>query len=718
MELQAITGQLYLVNGQAQTPDNGAIPGLLAQAAPPKAARSRRRDSLFVHISLTGPMEETAVLTQDLLDLISQRFFQATGSVTAALRQAIDEVNQRLLRLNLESSGPNRSGAIACAALHQGELFMLQAGEGLAFIGHNFGVERLPADKPTQSTPLGRTAGLRVRYYHHRLQEGNILLLADPRIANLTAEALAPALVDTDVEEGLLALQTAVGPQTARLLLVEFSGEEVAHLPEVASTAAPIAAATVAAAQFPAPVREGEEKKRETAVTPPTSLQADKIAADVEHGARRATASAAFGLANFTDWLTDMLSRLRPPREENEEPTNWAVPTLIAIVIPIIVAIIVTSVYLERGRVRRFAEIKMEMGQSIGLADGAATEEAARAYYDAIILLADEADELRAGDAEVYRLRQTAMAQLDRLDGVTRLQAQPIYQFSSEISLGRVTLQRDQTGGIYTLDSNSNVYFHTTDSSYQQVSGDPTLIMFSGKALGNQVAGRVADMLWRRAGTAVSRDGLTMLDTSGALLSYFPNLGDTRATPLGMASIWQTPVAMTTFAERLYVLDPGAREIWKYYPDGDAFVVRENDEILRLDPSADLHQAVDLDLYSEDGSLLLVYGDGRLRYYDTRSGRVQWDESNLLENGGLTIPMVSPIAGQLVGRGLNTSIFVADPGTGRILQIARGGRVVAQYRATNEAGLELFSNIRGFDVAESPLRIFVTDGNKLYVATP
>lgn len=718
MELQAITGQLYLVNGQAQSPDSGAAPGLLAQAPPPKATRSRRRDSLFVHLSLTGPVEETAVLSQDLLDLISRRFFQATGSVTAALRQAIDDANQQLLRRNLESSGPTRAGAIACAALHQGELFMLQAGEGLAFLGHNFGVERLPANKPAQSTPLGRSAGLHVRYYHHRLQEGNMLLLADPRIANLTAETLAPALVDTDVEEGLLALQTAVGPQTARLLLIEFSSQEVAHLPEIA-TIAPVVAPAAVATQFPAPIREGDVKRAAASSrpAPQPALQTDKIVAGVEHGARQATASAAFGLANFTDWFTDMLSRLRPPREEGEETTHWAIPTLIAIVIPVLVAIIVTGVYLERGRVQRFADVKMAMAENIGLADGAADNETARAYYDAIIALADEADELRAGDGEVGRMRQLAMAELDRLDGVTRLQAQLLHQFTSEIDLTRVVLQRDQNGGIYTLDSGNNVYFHPTDSSYQRLTGEPTLVLFSGKALGSHVAGRVVDMIWRRAGTAVSRDGLAMLDAGGALLTYFPNLGDTNVAPLGLASVWQVPAAITTFSERLYVLDPGAREIWKYYPDGDGFVVRENDQTLRLDPNADLHQAIDLDLYSEDGSLLLLYGDGRLRYYDTRSGRVLWDESNLLENGGLNIPLVQPTAAQLVGRGLNTSIFVADPGTGRIIQIARGGRVVAQYRATSEMGLELFNNIKGFDVAESPLRIFVTDGSKLYVVT-
>jgi len=725
MELQAITGQLNIVNGQAQTLVDSAtgaptaVPGLLAQAAPAKATRSRRRDFLFVHLTLSGPPEDTAVLAQDLLDLISRQFYQATGSVTAALRQAITDANQRLLRLNLENSGPTRVGAISCAALHNGELFMLQAGEGLAFLGHNFGVERLPAQPPPQSTPLGRTAGLNVRYFHHRLQDGNLLLLADPRIANLTAEALTPALVDTDVEDGLAALQTAVSQQTARLLLIEFTSEDVGET--IAEF--PTTAVAAAGSAFPPPVREG-------AASPPTistgerpsaparpAISANKLATDVETGARKATASAAFGLANFTDWLTEMLLRLRPPRREEEEPTNWAIPAIIAIVIPLLVAIIVTGVYLERGRVRRFAELKMAISQNIVLADSAATPEQARDYYRQVLTLADEADFLRAGDGEVASLRQQAMAELDQLDGISRLQAQQLHEFTSDVVLTDVVLEDGFEGGIFTLDSNSTVYFHPTDESYLNMAGDPTQVVFKGKALGSHVVGNLADVMWRSAGTAVTRAGLAMLDTSGALLTYFPNMEDTRVAPLGLSSVWQIPTAISTFDERLYVLDPGAREIWKYFPDGDGFIIKDDEQVLALDPSADLNAAIDLDLYSEDGSLLLLYGDGRLRYYDTRSGRVQWDETELLDNGGLITPLVAPTSAQLVGKGLNASIFVADPGSGRIIQIARGGRVIAQYRATSETGAELFNHVQGFAVAEAPLRIFVTDGSKLYVAT-
>jgi hypothetical protein len=726
MDLQAITGQIYIVNGEIQqaageTTSTTFVPGLLAQSAPSKTNRNRKRDFLFLHLTLTGSSEETAVLAQEIVTATSQKYYEVGGSVTSALRQAVSDANQKLLHLNLSTTDPSREGALSCAVLHNDELYLVQVGEAFALLGHNFGVERLPPNPPQKITPLGRSAGLSLNYEHHRLQKGDMLLLADPRITNLPTEMLEPALVDQELEEGLAALQTIVGKNTARLLLIEFTDDAEERFPDVI---VPAAAAAVND-ESPDPVREGEAPPIPAADRRPqpersVSRKTTDIAADVQYNTRKATAGAAFGLANFTDWLTDMLARLRPPRreddDEEEESANWAIPAILALAIPILVAIIVTGVYLRRGNAQRFAEIKTEMGQNIGLAEAAAPQEM-RNYYESVLTLAEEAEALRPNDGEVARLRKEAMTALDDLDGVTRLQGEILYEYAPETNLTAVTLQEGFEGGLFTLAGDSSVYYHLTDESYTELEGEPTEIVFSEKALGSHIVGNVIDMIWRPAGTAVTRDGLAMLDTSGALLTYYPNNKDTRAAPLGLSSIWQIPQAMTTFDERLYILDAGAREIWKYFPEGDGFVIKEDEQILILDSSADLSTAIDIDLYSEDGSLVVLYNDGRLRYYDTRSGRVQWDEQELLANGGLTLPLERPTAAKLVGKGLNASVFVADPGTGRIIQIARGGRVIAQYRADDIAGQDLFRNIHEFAVAEGPLRIFVTDGNQLYVTT-
>jgi hypothetical protein len=207
MALQALAGQLYIINGVAQ--DAGKVPGVVAQRGPQRAKHGRDREFLFVHLTLTGPLSENAALADNLVEQLSRSYFESSGSVTSTLRQVVTETNRRLLSLNLGGREQSREGAITCAVLRGQELFVVQVGESLALMGHNFGVERLPARRPERLTPLGRSAGIDFRYYHQRLQSGDMLLLADPRLGHLPGYALTPALVDTELDLGLAELQDA-----------------------------------------------------------------------------------------------------------------------------------------------------------------------------------------------------------------------------------------------------------------------------------------------------------------------------------------------------------------------------------------------------------------------------------------------------------------------------------------------------------------------------
>jgi hypothetical protein len=703
MSLQAVTGQLYLIEGETQ--EETAVPGLLAQSAPSKTVRSRERDSLLIHLTLTGQPGETAVLAQDLLDTINQHFYATSGSVTSSLRQAILKANEMLVRLNLSGSGDIREGAITCAVLHNDELFVLQTGEGLALLGHNFGIERLPAKAPDRLTPLGRSAGLDIRYSHHRLETGDMLLLADPRLAHLPTAAFTPALVDVEIEPAMTELLDIVGDETGRFLLVEFTVDAPADM--LSAVTQPMRRSSQAMPTVPTPRREP------IAEMPTIPLTA------VENTARKATSEAAMGLSRFTGWLAQVMGRVRPPRPETEEPVNKPIAASMAVIIPIVIALIVTGVYLQRGRVQRLSQIKTEMRQNMVLADEAGDDVSQlRVYYAAVLQLAAEADTLNPNDDDIADMRREIQVDLDRLDGVTRLTARPFHTYPESVELTAVVLRDGFNGGLYTLDgANSNVFQHDTDESYvTPTSPTPKQIIFRDQAVGTYAVSNIVDMMWRPRGTAVTREGLAMLDSGGALLTHFPDFEDTRAIPLGCASEWQFPTEITDFDERLYVLDNGRSVIWKYFPDGDGYLFKDDEQIITFNDDPDLAHVRDMAIYSEDGSLVLVYDDGRVRYYDTRSGRIQWDQFTLLQNG-LTLPIIAPTAVKMIGPGLNASIFVADPGSGRIIQISRGGLVLAQYRAADANGLELFATITDFAIAETPLRIFVTSGNTLFAVT-
>ena len=737
MDLQAVTGQLFIVDGVVQTvsPEN-PIPGLLVQPAPSRAARSREKDLLFVHLTLSGSLEETAVLHQDILIIISKTFYKASGSVTAALRQAIVDANQFLLRHNLSHQGPQREGAITCSVFRQGELFTLQVGESLALLGRNFGIEQMPPKTPSHITPMGRSSGIDIRYYHHGLQAGDLLLLADPRMAHLPVSAYQPALVDTTIEPSLEELATLVGSDSARLVLVEFAGDVPYDLPE---TAVPVAGMVVAKTAVPQPRRDPQNpplttNERKPQPERPSPKRQEPVASlteekeeeqpnrvDVENHARRAGSKVALSLSVFTAWLVDLLARLHLSPDDTDDESkeiNWLVPALIAITIPILIAIIVSSVYLQRGRLQHLSEVKTEMGEKIGLAEEATSDAQSRQLYNEILLLAQEANsELRPGDEQIAQMRRIARDGLDRLDTVTRLNADLFYEYQTEgTAINPVILRAGIEGGLYTLDiANGYVYEHETDESYLNATGDPAQIFFNGQAVGSHIVGSVVDMLWRAEGNVEDRPGLAMLDANGALLNFQPGYDNTFASPLDLASEWVTPTDIAFFDERLYILDPGAGLIWKYFPTETGYNANADDRTLdAFNEDPQLQTAVDFDIYSGDGGLVILYADGRIRYYDTRSGRIQWDESDLLAKG-LGTPLANPTAVKIIGRGLNASIFVADAGNGRIVQISRPtGQVLAQYRATGPNGEELFNDITSFDVADTPLRILVTKDNTVY----
>ncbi len=725
MELQALTGQLHIINGQRQ--EGEMIPGLLAQPAPAKTARGRNRDFLFVHLTLTGPLDETRSLSMDLVDAISNSYYQSPGSVTAALRKAISDVNQILLQQNMRGGQTAHEGAVCCAVLKGDELFMVQAGESFAAIGRNFGVERLPPRAPERITPLGRTAGLDIRFYHNRLEGGDMLLLGDPRLGHLPPQSFQPALVNTEVETGLDKLAELIGPGSGRVILVEFSDEPMIEYQDLTRPVARPQTRTESAAP-PTPPTTPIRATRPEIDGQPLRPQPTH---DLEKTARHATAQTARGLAKGTSFLADLLTRLRPPgtgqtAPPDEDTPHWAIPASIAVLIPLVIAIIFATVYLRRGEVQAMANIKQEMITTLNEAQEAPDDELAAIHYHELLTLAQTADDLFPNDPDVARMRQTAQEQLDATDGITRLNATLLYEYPATSQLTAIVLQPGENGNIFVLDRAGNrVYLHRTDPTYMTLNPatptepQPEEIFFEGQVIGSHIVGTLVDMIWRPQGAAVSRAGLIVLDQRGAALTYQPNFGDSRAIPLGLAADWRLPTAITLYNERLYLLDVGIGQIWRYFPDGDNYTITAGEQTVTTPPDADPAQAVDMSIYSEDASLLLVYQNGNIGYYNTRGNTVQWNEQHLLaEDGGLRAPLVAPAAAHLVGQGLNQSIFVADPGSGRIIQISRGGNVLAQYKATDAAGQELFSQITDFDIPPNPpLRIAITAGNKVYLAT-
>ena len=713
MELQAITGQLYILDGEPQAVES--VPGLLALRAPSRAPRGRQRDHLFVHLTLSGPPAETENLAQDLVDAIVARFYQAGGSITSALRQALIQANRLLFDRNMQEASPY-VGAICLAAYRDQDLYLVQTGEALAYVGRPFGVERLPAARPDHITPLGRTAGIDIRFFHNVLTPGDTLLLADPRLGHLDSRTLSPAITDIDVESGLAALTELIGPGTARLLFVEFTDELLDDVPEFGSRP------RLVVPPGPRDVLAPPERppQRGTPRVPPS---APRRSVDVERQARRATAQTARGISRATDGLADVLDRIRPPEPAQPPAGGWALPAILAIVIPLLVAVIITGVFLQRDVVRNVAGIELAMNDALRLAEQAEADgrlPEAREGYARVITLADDAEvSLGPNTDAMLSLRSRAGGALDRLDNVSRLDAVPFFQFDSPAVITALALRDGDEGGLYALDGAGNrAYAFETDPSYENLlDSDPQLLFSTGDNVGGHVVGIMVDLLWRPAGRTIPDGALTILDSRGALLAWEPQTSSRSHLPFDLASEWRGINAITTYNERIYLLDPGAETIWRYFPEVTSYQMQADARTVDLTDEPDLAQAVDFDINQEDAKIIVAYSNGDLRYFDSNSGRQLWGTQELLANG-LPAPLTAPVAVRIVGRGVGSSIFVADAGSGRVLQISQSGAVLAQYKARDDNGRELFAGMGDFAILQTPLRIFVAVEDTIYLARP
>jgi hypothetical protein len=92
---------LYRIKGQEMP----LFPGLLAVTAPKRPARGRESDSLLLYLSLSGNTRVSSTEYNSFINQTIQSFYQTSGSLTSAIRNAAGELNQFLLNRNLHSTG-------------------------------------------------------------------------------------------------------------------------------------------------------------------------------------------------------------------------------------------------------------------------------------------------------------------------------------------------------------------------------------------------------------------------------------------------------------------------------------------------------------------------------------------------------------------------------------------------------------------------------------
>jgi len=723
MELEAHYDYLNFLDGKRRP---GAPPGVVVEKPPARPARGRARDMLFIHLTLSSQEPATAALYQGVTETLASAYFLSGGSVTAVLRQAIRAANEFLMRHNLRVHGVKKQqGSVTCAVLREEEVFIAQAGTGLAFIVHQGQLERLPPCRPGHVTLLGVGYGVDTRFYHSWMHPGDVLLLAEPAFGQFSNEMIGPAVTFAGVAAGLDSLaQLSSDYGHARLILVEF----VASAP-LAPRVEPKAQEPPAVARRPArpaPAPAAPPEPRPSVELSPAKPQRPSVKIDVRAGARKASRGVALGLARLTDGIGQMLGRLfgdepagrQAVRQQDEGPSP-TVLAIFAVVIPILVALVVVAVYMQRGRAAQFQDLLNQMQQESQQAQVAGNDKAAaRAHWEQLLALSDEALLLRPINETGLYFREQARDELDLLDEITRLTVRSLYNYQGGGAPAALTMQNFT---VYVLDAGlGHVYKHLLQSDLEPAEGmELETILSKNQAVGGRTVGELVDLVWFPKSGQIRDNTVTMLDAAGLLLHYVTDGPDARrvfSTKLVLPAMWSTPVATAVYKDNFYVLDIGARQVWRFeaqdggYSDlPTTYRFADNED---GDPTNDIALGQMLDVaIDRDGNLYLLGNDGIV--YKFLGG-----ERKLFSVTGLQEPLAAPTAIFCSRTGLNPFFYIADPGSGRIVQTTQQGLFLDQYQAKGADLADPFAQIRDIYVQETPLlRLYATSGDSLIVAS-
>jgi hypothetical protein len=165
---------LYRIQGQEMP----QIPGLLAVTSPKRADHARKDDRLLVYLTISGIAHFPPAEYDQMINRISQHFYQTSGSLTSAIRTVAAELNQSLLKRNLQttSKGEVVVGRLILGALRGSQFLFAQCGPTHVF--HLAGVETHQIhDDQIAGRGLGISQATPLYFAQVDLHAGDLLVL-------------------------------------------------------------------------------------------------------------------------------------------------------------------------------------------------------------------------------------------------------------------------------------------------------------------------------------------------------------------------------------------------------------------------------------------------------------------------------------------------------------------------------------------------------------
>lgn len=370
--------------------------------------------------------------------------------------------------------------------------------------------------------------------------------------------------------------------------------------------------------------------------------------------------------------LLDRLATFRPPARAKGGRARLFI--LLALLILILTPVVVTGVYWSRDKSnQQEAERTLDMAEASFLAAEGALEDGDKAtarvkLIDAqtFILAANNLMGSRLVRADELSVRiEREMADLLQVQPLYALAA-PLVQFLPDALPKRVVVS-DQD--VYVLDVGRQVvqYFQLDPTRTMVTNVEGEIVLEKGATVDNTAVGELADITWQPPIAGVQDKAyLLVLDRNNNLFRYDRRVEGASRLALGGPGQLNRPVRMKVYADRLYIADEGASQLFRYsgnytQPPVSWFNAQAQSDLSSL-------RAFDI-----DGDIWMLYAQGMVSRY--RSGeQVPFSLDNSV--GAIVAPV--DIA---VGDQGNSMVYIADSDQERILVYDKEGTYQRQLRA-------------------------------------
>jgi hypothetical protein len=391
---------------------------------------------------------------------------------------------------------------------------------------------------------------------------------------------------------------------------------------------------------------------------------------------------------------------------QSPSASSWVLLRNVAIAIPILVTLIVTVNYLQKGRIREaeYNEFITTAQQKFEQAQAVDTDAALGLMTEAETVLV-QAEQIKENQPEISTLRQQMAEEADKIGNVHRLYYLPqLRQYTDAgTNLSSIIVQGVE---VYVMDAgNDRIYHHQLDDLGEALLADDEAAVVTvsrGQVVENITVDDLLDMTWMPTGGNRQTSDLMILNSTG-LLEYNPNWGTTTSALAGGESL-VLPAAVDSYFGNFYLLDPQANVLLRYLPTLDGYSTPP-ESYFPTDLPVDLSQAVDLAI---DGSIYVLFREGHISQY--LGGQPVLD----FKVTGLDISFSNPVSIFTAPDEEVQYLYVADAGNRRVVQLNKDGSFVRQFKPRTGEAIS-FANLQDIFVDEIGGRMYILDSNNLYL---